>query len=695
VHFPILRTLWAIQRMTQHYNLWLVALSLAVGSLASYAMLEVALRVRDASGRGFRYWLIGGSTALGFGVWSTHFIGMLAHSVHLPVGYDFALTLLSIVPAVVAAALTLCLFRRRVDLPGLVLLGGLSIGVGIASMHYVGMAALKMSPSLQYDPMLFALSWLIAIAAATVSLAMGKRLRGSDRPTLAKKLAAALMLGLAIAGMHYTGMAATSFAPGSVSLALGVGLDKTALAVGLGLVTLLVVILLIVIFDARIAAERMVARELKHMALHDQLTGLANRELFHEQLCSALHRTSRQTTLLAVLAINLDGFKEINDLFGHKVGDRLLVDVARRLKRGMRREDLVARLSGDQFIAMAADMASPGQAAFVAQRLLDELNRAEGESGIAVRASIGISLYPQDGNTAGELLKQADFALYRAKADGKGCHHFYNATVEHAVRAQQQRLEELKLAIARDELTVFYQPQVNTSTRAVVGVEALVRWRHPIEGMLAPGAFIPLAEGARMMPLLDAWVIRKACTDAAQWSTLGIPLRIGINVSAQSIDLDLVAVVADALQQSGLPAELLELEITETGLLTAGEKIASKALHQLSGLGVQLSIDDFGTGYGSLTYLSTLPIDAIKIDRQFVQAALQERPAAAIVASLIDLARNLDLRVVSEGVETAAQLDFLLSSGCDVAQGYWFSRPLPLREFGHFIGAESAPEVIL
>lgn len=670
--------------MTQHYDFWLVLTSIATAFLASYAMLEVALRVRDVSAHSFRYWLTGGSAALGFGIWATHFIGMLACSVGVPLAYDPALTLASMVPAIIAAALALRLFRRRTGYYRAVFGGGVLVGSGIASMHFIGMAALKMSPGLQYDPLLFVLSWAIAVAAAIAGLAMGHRLR-SRAPKLIQKVLSAGVLGAAIVGMHYTGMAAAEFQPDSASRALASGLDTTTLAAGLGVVTLLMIVLLIAIAEAGLILERSMARELEQMALHDQLTGLANRALLREQLNTAIRRAERHQEIFAVLAINLDGFKLVNDQFGHSAGDALLRDTAERLKSGVRQEDLVARLSGDEFIVLTAEVGAADEVALMASRLLGRMDQATGTSGIAIQGSIGIALFPADARHADELLRHADFALQHGKASGRSCYHFYDPAIEHKVRYRQQKLEDLRNAVARDQLTLHYQPQVDLNTGKLVGVEALVRWNHPTEGLLSPADFIPLAEEARLMPIIDGWVVNRAAAVGAQWRREGLSLRVGVNVSAQSIDHDLVSVITAALRDTGLPAADLELEITETSFLIAGEQNAAEVLAQISALGVQLSIDDFGTGYGSLVYLDAMPVNAIKIDRQFVQAGPEKRQAAAIVEALLALASALAIRVVGEGVETASHKAFLQQLHCPIAQGYLFGRPLPAADLLAFI----------
>ena len=681
--------------MHHHYNLWIVALSLVVAFLAAYTALDIALRVRDAGARAFRFWFVGGSLALGLGIWSMHFIGMLAHVTPTPLGYDIPLTLWSIVPAIGAASVAIWLVRLGIGERRVIVMGGIVMATGIVAMHYTGMSALRMSPALTYDPLLVAASCGIALAAAMAGLWLAMRLAPGDRWLSVKKLAGMLGLGLAISGMHYTGMAAADFAPGSVSLALQGGLDGStmAVAVGVGSLGVLMVTLLIALFDARLANEHATARvhleaeverrqsrevQLEHLALHDGLTGIANRANFVEQLSLAVRRARRRGAMFGVLAVDLDGFKEINDGFGHATGDALLCDVARRLQAGARVEDTVARLGGDEFSVLATEVASPADLALLAQRLIESLEAAEvGVTGLPAAGSVGIAIYPQDGDDVDDLLRSADFALYHAKSAGKGRYHFFDSQLESRVRTRQRRLDELRLALRDDQLLLHYQPQVDTATGRAVGVEALARWQHPADGLLPPAAFIPLAEEAGLMPAVDAWVIRRACREAADWATQGVALTLALNVSAQSVTPALVTTTIEALCESGLPPRQLEFELTETALLNAEDTGVVDVLQQLAALGVGLSIDDFGTGYGSLLYLRSLPIAAIKIDRRFVQAAPGTAQDAAIVKSLLDLGRTLELRVVAEGVETAEQLALLRELGCETAQGYFFSPPVP------------------
>lgn len=690
--------------MPHQYQPALVALSLAVAILASYTMLDVGLRVRAVGQRAFRFWLVGGSLAMGLGIWSMHFIGMLAHRMHGPVGYDPALTALSVLPAVGAAALALWLLRQRLPARQAVGMGGAVIGAGIATMHYTGMAALRTSMSLRYDPAWVAASCVIAVGAAWVALWVATRLQVDDRRLPAKKLLGALVLGLAITGMHYTGMAAARFthATGDAVGPGAMGEPALAIAVGLGGLSVLAVTLLIAVFDGRHAAEHAAARlrleaeverrraredELQHMAMHDPLTGLPNRAFFMDQLERALRAACRRGDVLAVLAIDLDGFKGVNDRFGHATGDGLLRDIARRLRTAVPAEDMVARLGGDEFVVLLADAGSPEAIARQARALLDALAvPGTGETSLAAAASIGVAMHPQDGDTVDGLLRAADFALYHAKGTGKGGYHFFDGQLQSRVREQERRLRELKHALLGDELELHYQPQVAVDDGRIVGVEALLRWRHPVEGLLGPAVFLPVAEQAGLMPVLDAWVLRRACRDAAAWRRDGQPLDVAVNVSAQSVAPPYVDMVEAALAESGLPPAALELELTETTLLNAGDTGVVDVLQRLAALGVRLSIDDFGTGYGSLLYLRTLPITGLKIDRHFVQAAPATPKDAAIVRSLVDLARTLELSVVAEGVESIAQLGLLQAVACPVAQGFLYSAAVPAAQVARHAG---------
>jgi len=419
--------------------------------------------------------------------------------------------------------------------------------------------------------------------------------------------------------------------------------------------------------------------QISHMARHDALTNLPNRTLFREQLEKAL-RLVRRSDQLAVLCLDLDHFKDINDSLGHPVGDALLKEVARRLGECITEHDTVARLGGDEFaIVQFCSDCEPSAVAMLASQVVEKVSAPYEIAGhqLVIGVSIGISLAPEDGKNPDELLKKADLALYRAKEDGRGTYRFFETGMD--ARAQARRLLELDLraALKREEFEVYYQPIRDVAKDVVVAFEALVRWNHSLRGMISPVNFIPLAEETGLIVPLGDWVLRQACLDAASWSQ---DVCVAVNLSpVQFKNPSLVSAVTEALKASGLPAHRLELEITESVLLQNSEATLA-VLHELRAFGVRISLDDFGTGYSSLSYLRSFPFDKIKIDRSFVSELATRDDSMAIVRAVTGLGKSLGIVTTAEGVETDAQFDLLRREGCTQAQGYLFSRPRPAAE---------------
>ena len=380
-----------------------------------------------------------------------------------------------------------------------------------------------------------------------------------------------------------------------------------------------------------------------------------------------------------MLWLDLDQFKAVNDALGHPVGDALLVQVARRIRDNLRPEDVVARLGGDEFAILQASAEQPRAAARLAQQLVEVLAEpfAVQEHQIHIGTSVGVAISPNDGSTADELLKNADLALYRAKADGRGMFRFFETEMDARVRARRTLEIELRKAVTDGAFELHYQPLVSTITGEATGFEALVRWRHPTRGLVAPAEFIPLAEDTRLILRLGDWVLREACREAAGWAE---PRRISVNISAaQFASRELIQSVRSALEDSGLAPERLELEITET-VLMKDQEVSSRIFDELHALGVRVALDDFGTGYSSLSYLRSFPFDRIKIDRSFVRELTDTPGAMAIVRAIVSLGAALSIPVLAEGVETPEQYELVRAIGCAEAQGYLFGLPKPAAE---------------
>lgn len=432
-------------------------------------------------------------------------------------------------------------------------------------------------------------------------------------------------------------------------------------------------------------SERKTADERIHfMAHYDALTELPNRMLLHDRLLQAVISATRQKMKVAVLFLDLDRFKNINDTLGHSIGDLLLQSVAERLKGCIRKSDTVARLGGDEFIAVIPDLHEGAHAAKVAQKILDSLSTHFMIRDIELHTtvSIGISLFPDDGTANDELIANADVAMYRAKENGKNNYQFFATTMNSRSYERLTMENKLRRALERQEFVLYYQPQVDMETGRIIGAEALVRWQHPEMGLVPPGMFIPIAEESGLIVPIGEWVLREACRQNMAWQQEGLPpITVAVNLSAvQFHQKNLAQMVSDVLALTGLEPCWLELEITESGIMQ-NSAAAVITLCSLKQMGLKLSIDDFGTGYSSLSYLKKFPLNKLKIDQSFVRDITTNQDDAAIVGAIIGMAKSLKLRVIAEGVETREQLNFLCLNDCFEMQGYYFSKPVPAAEF--------------
>ncbi|MCS4282676.1 diguanylate cyclase (GGDEF)-like protein [Pseudomonas sp. BIGb0278] len=687
------------------YSPALVLISLCVAILASYTALDLTGRIATAKGRAVHLWMCGGALAMGSGVWSMHFIGMLAFSLPIDLGYDLTLTLVSLLIAVLSSGFALWLINQP-SLPLLQLAcGALIMGTGISSMHYMGMAAMRMQPGIDYDPQLFSASLAIAVCASAAALWIAFRLRRQTPYVRQIRGAAAVLMGIAIVGMHYTGMAAASFPEGSYCGALGTGLKGDGL-VYLVLITTLAVIavaLLTSVLDARLIARTtelarsltLANQELTQLTLHDILTGLPNRTLLADRIEQAIGKASEQGTCFALMFIDLDGFKPVNDAFGHHVGDQLLKAVAERLRGHLHSQDTLARIGGDEFVLLV-ELQEPGDAMGVAIKQVNLVSRPYrvAEHDLQLTASIGIVLYPGNGMDQHELLRNADAAMYHAKNAGKNGYSFFDVSMNSDARQQLQLLQDLRVALQQGQFRLHYQPKFDAVRRVPIGAEALLRWEHPQHGLLYPDRFISLAEKTGLIIPIGEWVLGEACRQMRQWLEQGHKdWRIAVNLSAiQFCYAGLVDGVAQALQRNQLPANNLTLEITETTAMRDADA-SLLVLQRLSDMGVDISIDDFGTGYSSLMYLKRLPANELKIDRGFVRDLEHDSDDAAIVSAIVALGQALGLRIVAEGVETDSQQDFLTRLGCDSLQGYLMGRPVPAEQFMAGLAPREAPQV--
>ena len=432
---------------------------------------------------------------------------------------------------------------------------------------------------------------------------------------------------------------------------------------------------------------------LAHLATHDPLTGLANRALLVEQLERAIETARRAEHSIALLYLDLDHFKDVNDTLGHAAGDGLLRTVSQRLEGCLRGDAMVARMGGDEFALFVSDLDAAG-ASSLAQRIIAALADPIATAGhrVFVGVSIGVTICPDDGDQVGTLLSNGDIAMYRAKQEGRNCFQLFDRTLNDTVRRRATLEQALHEAVPLEQVALAYQPQVELATGRIVGVEALLRWTHPNHGAVLPEEFVPIAERSGLINNLGGWVLHESCRQLVAWGQAGLPpVRVAVNLAtAQFRGSDVPRLVAEVLDATGLPPAQLELEITETGVMQ-DMRDAAEVLRGLAALGVTLAIDDFGTGYSSLSYLRKLPVDRIKIDRSFVSDVVDNEDAAAVARAMVGLAHTLRFSVVAEGVETAAQEQFIRDTGCAYGQGFLYGRPMPPDACAPLLQARSAP----
>jgi len=741
-------------------------------------------------------WLAVGTVSTGFGIWATHFIAMLAFSPGVATAYNVELTFLSLIIAITITGLGLATAIVPHWSAG-AWLGGALVGVGIAAMHYTGMAAFEVPGRISWDTYLVGVS--IALGAALSGAALFVGLRGEARRWT---LLGALLLTAAICSLHFTAMGAASVTPDPTIDLSASALPSGLLAVAVALVSSVIVALALggVAIDLRdrrraereadrmrglanaavegllicngdtvvtvndnfvaisgystaesvlgsklerffpdedlrrklferentlvegilrhgdgaeipveliqrvvdvggkphravairdLRARKEAERNIFFLAHHDPLTGLPNRSSFNKKLDHEIEAASKSGRRLAVLFLDLDRFKEVNDLFGHAVGDRTLQAVATRIAGVLDDNQVMARLSGDEFAIILPELSNPAAAGRIAETIL-ELLQAPVENIEAhhpIGGSIGIAVCPDDARDRHTLLSHADTALYRAKNEGRGTYRYFEASMGAAVRERRLLEHDLRNAIARSEMRLVYQPQKCINTGRVVGLEALLRWRHPTRGDIPPVEFIPLAEESGSILQIGEWVLRTACSEAATWRA---PLTVAVNVSAVQIhNANFATTVHEILFETGLQPERLELEITETALVRDLNR-ALATLRRIKMLGVRIAMDDFGTGYSSLSNLRAFPFDKIKIDGSFIKSVNDNNQGAAIVRSVLGLGRALSLVVLAEGVETIAEFDFLKNENCNEVQGFLLGRPADIESYRRLIDGSDA-----
>ncbi|MGM7700582.1 EAL domain-containing protein [Pseudalkalibacillus sp. Hm43] len=793
--------------MDAQYHVGLVLLSIAVAVLSSYISLEIAARLNNLKGKSRLTWLAMGSLSLGGGIWSMHFVAMLAYDMGMNVTYEPVLLTISILFSIVSSGIAFYLIKksgsRLTQIASSIL-----IGTGIVLMHYVGMEAMQMQAVIQYDMWIVALSVVIAMVASFVALNL---FRTSSTAKNRKRwiTLSSLVMGAAISGMHYTGMASATFIHDSSvkmpqdDLTSQVGPTVLGFLVAIGILMIIGFTIVLLRYKAKIedsdhrlevidrmyhsiiqsandaiitsdhkgvilswneaagkifgyTSTEMIGKPLhtivphdfrqahidgmerynqtnqkkvigqtveltglnksgkefpielslsttqdgensyftgiirnitervesqkriKELVYRDELTNLPNRRMLKEHLTSYIEQAKLDGHMIAVLFLDLDRFKQINDVYGHSIGDVLLKEIAVRIQRCLSTKDLLARQSGDEFVVVLPQT-SHYQAGYVARQIINNISTPVviDDLELYTSTSIGISLYPEDGETASTLLKHADTAMYEAKKEGGNQYYYFTNEINEIISRKMVLETGLRKALEREELEVYYQPQVEVKTDKIVGFEALIRWNHPELGTVSPADFIPLAEETNLIIPMGEWILRESCREFKEWLKVKPDLKhVSVNISAlQFRQPNFPEIVADILAETELMPQNLELELTET--IVQDPKRAIPIMKQLKAMGVKLSLDDFGTGYSSFSYLKDFPLDTLKIDKSFTKEIHLSAKDKAVVETIVHMAKRLGLNVIAEGIETTDQLASILESNCNEFQGYLCSPPLP------------------
>lgn len=678
----------------------LVGISYLVAFIASFIALDSAGKISTAGIKASLFWRIAGGATLGIGIWSMHFIGMLAMEMPMMMSYDLHLTLISLLAALVASTLAI---NIAVSGPTLSvkrhLLATAIMSSGVVVMHYLGMAALMMHDIIVWDMGLVGLSVIIAIVASGTAIWLAFSLRVNSKGVLINRIVAAMVMGFAVAAMHYTGMSAAEFHNHGQYPAGGV--NEMGLSIWVSATTLVIlgIMLIVSMIDSQIRTARLTEnlrqlnQQLAHQAHYDGLTGLANRSNIDMRLETCLQDAIENGTRFALVFMDLDRFKLVNDAWGHHVGDHLLVSVANRISACLTSKMVLARLGGDEFVLMVPET-DEAEMIELAEKMVSSVKRPFYEAGqiIQVSLSAGVSLYPDHGDSLHILKLRADTAMYNIKQRGRNGWAIYHEGMTQKTIAAPEFLQELTQALDRQQFELWYQPKYHAMNAEVSGFEALLRWRHPTRGILLPAQFLPLLEKTGLILSVGDWVLDQACQQLQHWQQQGHPnWSLSVNLSALQFDQqDIARTIRSAIERYQIQPARLTLEITESTALKNMER-SIQVLEELSKLGITVSIDDFGTGYSNMLMLKNLPARELKIDKSFIRDIHDNSKNVRIVATIIDIAHAMNMKVVAEGIETEEQQRLLTSLGCGLLQGFLFSHPIPPEQIPLLLPPKRAP----
>ncbi|MBX4151358.1 bifunctional diguanylate cyclase/phosphodiesterase [Paenibacillus lautus] len=653
--------------MDGNYNYYIVGLSIAIAILASYSALNITSKISDANGKSKFFWLFGGAMVMGSGIWSMHFVGMLAMHMNMNVRYDVFLTIMSMLVSVVSSFIAFYITMPRNINWFKIAIGGFIMGSGIVIMHYTGMEAMVIHAEISYDPGIWVLSAIIALVASYAALLLFLRFRNHPKSSFLK-WGSAVVMGFAVCGMHYTGMKAARFEAHAGMLTQQPQSVDFLLLYG---VTVAIFAILLISWGAMFFDRHV----LEKLAYQDTITGLPNRNEMNR-----FFETNSETEQITILFLDLDQFKAINDTLGHNVGDLLVQEVGKRLRQFIGNGQQVFRIGGDEFLIILKQ-SDPVYAQHLADDILQRIKNVYYIDGneLYVTASIGISIGSVHSSDRTTLLKNADTAMYKAKGLGKNQQCLYDEEMGLQEVRKMELEKDLQRALELKEFFIVYQPKWNVQSDRLVGFEALLRWKHPRLGVISPLEFIPIAEETGLIIPMTRWTLEEACKQCRIWQERGIVQPVSVNLSVRLFHGDnLLELIQNVLDKANLEPRLLELEIAESMVLHDVNDII-RQLGNIRSLGVKVSMDDFGTGYSSIGLLDRIPIDALKLDRQFTND-LDTPSKRAIVNAIVLMAENLNLDVIAEGVENKEHIDFLTGLGCHVMQGYYYGKPMDINE---------------